>query len=191
MSNWAPIQRHLGITADGVPGAMTAAAVAKALGIIVTGTPRTIGKAGIALIQAFEGCEELQPDGRFKAYPDPGSGDEPWTIGWGSTGPDVRPGVSWTQAECDARFERDIQKYADAVSRAIGDTLTSQNMFDALVSFHYNTGAIGKATLTKLHNARDYAGAQREFAKWNKAAGHVMNGLIRRRKAEADLYGRP
>ena len=62
--------------------------------------------------------------------------------------------------------------------------------FDALVSFHYNTGAIGRATLTKLHRAGDYGGAARQFARWNRAGGRVMVGLTRRRAAEAALYRR-
>lgn len=152
---------------------------------------RAIGDAGFKLIQSFEGCEKDRPDGRFQAYPDPGSADgHPWTIGWGSTGSDVKPGTIWTQAECDARFRKDIQRYADQVSKAIGTAKTSQNQFDALVSFHYNTGAIGTATLTKKHKAGDYAGAKAEFAKWNKNAGKVMKGLVRRRAAEAELYAK-
>ena len=97
----------------------------------------------------------------------------------------------WTKAQCDARFAEDMQRYASDVSRAIGAAPTTQNQFDALVSFHYNTGAIGRATLTKLHNAGKFADAAKEFAKWNKAGGRVMAGLTRRRKAEAELYAKP
>jgi GH24 family phage-related lysozyme (muramidase) len=57
-----------------------------------------------------------------------------------------------------------------------------------LVSFHYNTGAIARATLTKKHIAGDYQGAAREFARWNRAGGRVLKGLVRRRAAEAELY---
>jgi len=156
------------------------------------GGGRKVGTKGLDLIKSFEGCEKDQPDGTFKAYPDPGSSDgHPWTIGWGSTGPDVKPGTIWTQAQCDARFEEEIRHYADAVAKAIGTTPTTQNQFDALVSFHYNTGAIAKATLTKKHNNRDYVGAKAEFARWNKNAGRVMKGLVRRRAAEAELYATP
>ena len=84
-----------------------------------------------------------------------------------------------------------MQRYADQVSRAIGTTPTTQNQFDALVSFHYNTGAIFTSTLTKKHQARDYAGARAEFGRWTKNAGLVMRGLVRRREAEAQLYSKP
>lgn len=153
-----------------------------------------IGPEGIALIKRFEGCARLRRDGLIEAYPDPASGAEPWTIGWGATGagldPETRigPGTVWTQAECDARLEVDLERYAAEVARAIGDAATTQAQFDALVSFHYNTGAIARATLTRKHCAGDHSGAAREFARWNKAAGRVMKGLIRRRAAEAALY---
>ena len=151
---------------------------------------QTIGIKGESLIKQFEGCALRRADGRFEAYPDPGTGRDPWTIGWGSTGPGIRKGVIWTQAECDARFAEHLQQFAAGVARAIGTAPTTQNQFDALVSFHYNTGAIFKATLTKRHIAGDYAGAVREFAKWDKAGGRVLAGLTRRRAAEAALYGK-
>jgi len=155
---------------------------------------RAIGPRGTALIKQFEGCARKRGDGLIEAYPDPGTGGEPWTIGWGATGADrfhggrIRPGTVWTQGQCDARLAEDLARYAADVARALGSTPTTQGQFDALVSFHYNTGAIARATLTKKHIARDYAGAAAEFARWNKAGGQVLRGLTRRREAEAALY---
>lgn len=152
---------------------------------------RGLGPDGAALIKRWEGCAKLRSDGRFEAYPDHGSVDgHPWTIGWGSTEPDVGPGTVWTQAECDARFDLDLTRYAAEVSRAIGTAPTTQHQFDALVSFHYNTGAIAKATLTRHHVAGDHAAAQAEFGKWVHNDGKVLRGLVRRRAEEAELYGR-
>ena len=151
---------------------------------------RALGHAGRALIRKWEGCARRRPDGGFEAYPDPGSVDgEPWTIGWGSTGPDIRKGTIWTQAECDARFDRDIVRYVEEVAAALGDARTTQNQFDALVSFHYNTGAVGRATLTRLHKEGRFAEAQAEFGKWIYNDGKPMDGLRHRRKDEAALYG--
>ena len=152
--------------------------------------PRRIGAAGIALIKQFEGLARLRPDGRVEAYPDPGTGGDPWTIGWGATGKGIGPGTVWTRAQCDQRLESDLVRYAMDVDRALGDAFTTQTQFDAMVSFHYNTGAIGRATLTRKHGNGDHAGAQAEFARWNRAGGRVMNGLMRRRAAEAELYGK-
>ena len=143
--------------------------------------PRTIGPDGVALIKRFEGCQ-------LSAYPDPGTGGAPWTIGWGHAGRDVTPGTRWTQAQADEQFERDLERYAADVAKALGHSPTSQRQFDALVSFHYNTGAIGRATLTRLHKAGDFAGAANEFGKWVRAGGRVLPGLVKRRAAEANLY---
>lgn len=149
---------------------------------------RAIGPDGIALIKRFEGCARLRPDGRFAAYPDPGTGGAPWTIGWGATGPGIGPGTIWTQAQCDARLEADLVRYAADVTAALAGAPTTQHQFDALVSFHYNTGAIARATLTRRHKEGDFAAAAAEFARWNRAGGRVLQGLVRRRAAEARLY---
>lgn len=150
------LDRAENLSQDSVPG--------------VPGSPsRWISPVGIALIKQFEGCASLRRDGLVEAYPDPASGGEPWTIGWGSTGRweggKIGPGTVWTLDQCNARLERDLDRYASDVARAIGDTPTSQPQFDALVSFHYNTGAIARATLTRMHIAGDFAGATEEFAR--------------------------
>ena len=147
-----------------------------------------IGPAGTALIKRFEGCARRRADGLFEAYPDPGTGGAPWTIGWGATGAEIRPGLAWSQAQCDARLTRDLARYARDVARALGTATTTQSQFDALVSFHYNTGAIATATLTKRHKAGRFAEASTEFAKWVNAGGRRLPGLVRRRAAEAALY---
>ncbi|WP_404480050.1 lysozyme [Novosphingobium sp. BL-52-GroH] len=153
-------------------------------------TGRTLGAAGAKIIKKWEGCARKLPDGRFAAYPDPGSADgKPWTSGWGSTGADVKKGVVWTQAQCDARFDAEIVTYVKQVAAFIGETPTTQNQFDALVSFHYNTGAIGKSSLGRLHKAGQYAEAQAQFGKWIYNDRKPMDGLKSRRAEEARLYG--
>lgn len=175
----APAGAAPSVTSPSAP----AAAIAPA-----PGSARRIGPVGIALIQQFESCARRRPDGSFEAYPDPGTGGAPWTIGWGATGRGIAPGLVWTQAQCDARLQRDLARFAAEVDRALGDAPASQGQFDALVSFHYNTGAIARATLTKLHCAGRHAEAAAEFGKWVHAGGKRLNGLVRRRAAEAALY---
>ena len=66
----------------------------------------------------------------------------------------------------------------------------NQNQFDALVDFSYNLG-IGnfqKSTLLKLINNKDFVGASKQFKKWNKSNGKVLNGLTNRRKEEEELF---
>jgi lysozyme len=143
--------------------------------------------AGINLIHSFEKC-------RLAAYPDPGSVDgHPWTIGWGSTGPDIKKGVVWTQQQADDRFVADLGRFERAVTELVAKSATTQHEFDALVSFAYNVGAgergLASSTLLRKHLAGDKVGAQAQFARWNKNDGKVMNGLTRRRAAEAALYG--
>jgi GH24 family phage-related lysozyme (muramidase) len=76
------------------------------------------------------------------------------------------------------------------VAAAIASAPTTQHQFDALVSFHYNTGRIGDATLTRRHIAGDHAAAGAEFGKWIHNGGKVLRGLVKRRAEEAELYGR-
>jgi GH24 family phage-related lysozyme (muramidase)/CheY-like chemotaxis protein/Tfp pilus assembly protein PilF len=144
----------------------------------------------LRLIQQFEGFGKKRPDGSAEAYPDPGTGGDPWTIGWGTTGPDVKKGVVWTQAQCDSRFRSDLERFAKKVLDLVGNAPTTQNQFDALLSFAYNVGPqnLSSSTLLKKHKAGDYRGAATEFTKWNKAAGKTLPGLVRRRAAEAELY---
>ena len=154
----------------------------------------SISEQGIALIKRFEGCAKLRTDGLVEAYPDPGTGGDPWTIGWGATGRGldgqarIGPGTVWTRAECDARLERDLKRFTREVAQILGEGPTTQAQFDALVSFHYNTGAIARATLTRRHLEGKHGDAVREFSRWNKAGGRVLKGLTRRRAAEAELY---
>jgi GH24 family phage-related lysozyme (muramidase) len=145
------------------------------------------------MIKKFEGCETKRPNGMFAAYPDPASGGDPWTIGYGTTGADVKKGVIWTQKQCDDRFAKDLPNFGAKVLSLVGSSKTSQNQFDAMVSFAYNLGtdALRTSTLLKKHKAGDYAGAQAEFGKWIHGGGKVMPGLVARRAAEAALYAKP
>lgn len=153
---------------------------------------RQLGQAGEKLIKSWESCARLRPDGRYEAYPDPGSADgRPWTIGWGATGKGIARGTIWTRAQCDARFAESIKAYVAEVDRAIGDAPTTPNQFDALVSFHYNTGAIAHATLTRLHVQGRHAEAAKAFGAWIYNNRKPMKGLVRRRAAEAKLYLTP
>src|SRR5690606_35750505 len=143
-----------------------------------------VSEDGVALIKRFEGC-------RLTAYPDPGTGGAPWTIGWGTTridGAPVTAGTTIDQAEADRLLRADLDRYATEVAAAIGPAPTTQAQFDALVSFHYNTGAIGRATLTRRHRAGDHTGAAHEFRRWTHAGGRVLPGLVGRRAEEAALY---
>ena len=159
---------------------------------MVQDTKLTLSPQGLALIRTFESCGRRLPDGSFAAYADPATGAAPWTIGWGSTGPDIAKGTVWTQAQCDARLTSDTACFAARVAILLAPAPTSQHQFDALVALAYNIGVANLAgsTLLARHKAGDYAGARAQFVRWNRAGGQVMAGLTRRRAAEAALYGR-
>lgn len=158
-------------------------ALLDALGVPGATVSRTVGKAGLDLIKSFEGLE-------LKAYPDPATGGDPWTIGYGHTGPEVKPGLIWTQAQANNAIADDVTRFADGVSKLVGAAPTTGGQFDAMVSLAYNIGLgnFKESTLLRLHKEGDYAGAAGQFIRWNKAAGKVMAGLTRRREAEAKLY---
>ncbi len=137
----------------------------------------------VELIKKFEGLE-------LTAYPDPGTGGDPWTIGWGATGPGIKKGVTWTREQADRRLEQDVKNFADGVA-AVVKVATNQNQMGALISFAYNVGlsALAGSTLLRKLNAGDYEGAKGQFARWNRAGGRVLAGLTRRRSAEAAKFG--
>ncbi|MDM4091613.1 lysozyme [Klebsiella oxytoca] len=145
-----------------------------------------ISNNGIALIKGFEGC-------RLTAYPDPGTGGAPWTIGYGWTypvdGKPIKQGMKIDQATADGLLKTGLVSYENDVLKLVKVKLT-QNQFDALVSFAYNVGsrALSTSTLLKKLNAGDIKGAADEFLRWNKAGGKEMPGLTKRRKAERDVF---
>ena len=79
-------------------------------------------------------------------------------------------------------FDDDLLKYEMDVHNAIKVPVT-QHEFDAAVSFHYNTGAIGRATWVKSLNAGDRAKAAKEIMNWTKP-----EEIIPRRQAEQRLF---
>lgn len=143
----------------------------------------------IAFIKSFEKC-------KLVAYM-PTKNDRP-TLGWGSTGRDIKMGMTWTQEQADARFDRDLAMFAAGVEHLIGGAPTNQAQFDAMVSFAYNVGldddgdgvaeGFGDSTLLKKHKSGDFKGAADQFKFWNKQKGVVLAGLTRRRGGEAAMY---
>jgi len=113
------------------------------------------------------------------------------TIGAGHTASAGAPiptsGMTISLAEAFNIFRHDLEKHERQVCNAVSEPLT-QNQFDAVVSWHFNTGRVGNATLTDKLNAADYAGAAKEFARWNKAGGRVMKGLVARRERETKIF---
>lgn len=143
-------------------------------------TRRAINADGLQIIKDSEGCV-------LRTYLDPVGIP---TIGYGSTGSHVKPGMTITQAQAEELLRSDLRRFEDYVAQHCAPA--TDNQFSAMVSLAFNIGegALDSSTLRRKHMAKDYAGAQTEFARWNKAGGRVLPGLVKRRAKEAALYGK-
>ena len=137
-----------------------------------------IGQRGINLIKQFEALG-------LEAYRCPAG---VWTIGYGHTR-GVKPGDVIDKQKAEQLLSEDLREAETVVGRECPGI--NQNQFDALVSFVFNcgTGNFQKSTLLKCVKANpENVNIRYEFSRWNKSKGMILAGLIRRRKAEADLY---
>lgn len=110
-----------------------------------------------------------------------------WTVGIGHTASAGAPDPAMKRGEYSITeimdiFAADIRKFEEGVRKAFTVPLT-QAQFDAALSFHFNTGAIGRATWVKKFNAGDIVGAKKSFMNWRKPAE-----IIPRRRKERDLF---
>ena len=137
-----------------------------------------ISKEGLALIKKFEGC-------KLESYK---CAAGVWTIGYGST-KGITEGMSISQEEADNLLLEDVAVFEDNVLDAVTMPL-SQHQFDALVSWTFNLGGanLKASTMLKKLNAGEYEEVPAQMKRWNKAGGKVLQGLIRRREAEALLF---
>src|SRR3990167_3050471 len=147
----------------------------------------------ISLVKESEGC-------KFEAYLDPIG---IWTIGYGKTSC-VEEGMTCIEEQAEDWLKDDLQVAANIVNSIVKVPL-NQNQFDALCDFVYNVGP-GKpgkkqgfvclkngqpSTMLRKLNAGDYAGAAGQFRYWINAGGMKLNGLVKRRKKEEELFNTP
>jgi lysozyme len=137
-----------------------------------------ISKEGLSLIKKFEGCE-------LEAYK---CAAGVLTIGYGST-KGVKEGDTITQEEADKLLLHEMNEYEGYINDAVTVDL-KQNQFDALVSWVFNLGPanLKASTMLKVLNNKEYDDVPAQIKRWNKAGGKVLQGLIRRREAEALLF---
>lgn len=142
------------------------------------------------LIKPFEGYHKKLPNGGCRAYPDPGTGGHPWTIGYGSTGPRINKDTVWEYEQAEKALDEHIIYFLSNVLRMSPKlAYTEPRRLAAVISFAYNCGLRNYqiSTFKKRVDAEDWVGAAHEIKRWNKAAGRVLPGLTRRRAAEAEL----
>lgn len=136
---------------------------------------------GIDLIKLFEGC-------KLKSYKCPAG---VWTIGYGNTyyldGSKVLMGQKISQIEADMLMLKLLPKYEATVIKNIKVTV-NQNQFDALVSFCWNCGS--SQALFRLVNqkATDEVIYDWWINHYVTGGGKLLQGLINRRRKEADLF---
>ncbi len=143
----------------------------------------------LKIIREFEGC-------RLEAYPDPGTGGEPITIGWGSTRIDGRPvklGDTITQQSADQLLQNEVEHIARELLKLLPPAAAwAGHRVAALVSWAYNVGlgAVGESTLREriLNQENPAVVVREELPRWDKADGQVLAGLTRRRAAEVRLF---
>ena len=137
-----------------------------------------ISEEGLSLIKKFEGCE-------LKAYR---CAANVLTIGYGST-KGVTEDMEITKEEAESILKEEMHEYEGYVNDMVKVPL-KQNQFDSIVSWVFNLGSgnLSSSTLLKKLNNSEYDEVPAQIKRWNKAGGKVLDGLIRRREAEALLF---
>jgi len=145
---------------------------------IIKGSNMKISEEGKALIKKFEGC-------KLEAYLCPA---EKWTIAYGRI-KNVKEGDTCTQEQAEKWLNEELVEYEEYVENLVEVPL-SQCQFDALVAWTYNLGPsnLSSSTMLKCLNKTEFERVPSEIKRWNKAGGEVLDGLIRRREAEAMLF---
>ena len=139
-----------------------------------------ISQRGIDLIKGFEGCVLHA----YKCTPS----EEYYTIGYGHYGADVKPDQTITKTIAEVMLRDDLIKYETLVNIYSGYNF-NQNEYDALVSFAYNIGSIKQLTKDGTRTKAEIANAMLLYT--HDSAGNELEGLVRRRKAEHDLFIEP
>ena len=137
-----------------------------------------ISEEGISLIKHFEGCG-------LEAYQDSVG---IWTIGYGTI-KGVKEGDQINQDEAEHLLQEEMPEYEGYINEMVNVPL-EQNQFDALCSWVFNLGPnnLKSSTLLKVLNESKYDEVPEQIVRWNKAGGQVLQGLVKRRQAEANMF---
>jgi GH24 family phage-related lysozyme (muramidase) len=164
-----------------------------------------IGPGGLDLIKSFEELilyvyDDLVPKKKIngKLQNPEWDGSKPkgtLTIGYGHTNAAADPtkikqDLRITEPQADTILDNDLDPCEADVNRLVKVELT-QNQFDALCSFQFNTGLLKTSTLLKKLNAGNEAAVPAELMRFTKSKGKELAGLVRRRKAEVALWNQP
>lgn len=124
----------------------------------------TIRPELIADLKRDEGCV-------LHAYPDPLTHADPWTIGYGHTGPEVHKGLLWTQADADNALRHDAQKHAEELVKSLPWVINLDPIRqDVLFNMAFNMGVKG---LLKFKNTLAFI----QIGKYKNAASNMLASL--------------
>ena len=141
-----------------------------------------ISNKGLNLIKDFEGCV-------LNAYKCPAG---VWTIGVGHTGKvdgkKICSGMKISEEKAMELLKKDVEKFETHVMKFNTTYKWNQNQFDAMVSFAFNIGSI---TALTNNGKRTIAEISAKIPAYNKAGGQTLQGLVRRRAAEKELFDTP
>jgi lysozyme len=144
----------------------------------------------IDFVKLREGRATDNHDGTVTAYWDVAG--QVYTIGYGTTGPDIVQGLVWTYAQCDAAL---LAKLTQARQELLALTPSSvvwpAGAQDALTDFVYNEGSgnYQGSTVRKCVDNGDWDGVRRHLLDWEFAGGKRLGGLVTRREGEAAMIG--
>ena len=190
MTGVAPAASRSGPSSGASPAAPAAAAPADSRRE-VSPSPESALQPAVQLIAQFEGFVD-------HAYPDPASGGEPWTIGYGFTtldGRPVRPGDRLDQAQAELLLAQGVQACAAHLAGRIpywGEMAADQHC--ALISFAWNLGQdfygdeADFATISRVLRQHDWSAVPEALCLYINPGSSVSAGLLRRRQAEGALW---
>ena len=137
-----------------------------------------ISEDGLELIKKFEGCETT-------AYQDSVG---VWTIGFGHT-KGVEEGQTCSIEDAESMLADEMDEYEGYINNMVKVDL-QQHEFDALVAWVYNLGPtnLGESTMLKVLNGGQFDRVPDEMNRWTRAGGEILEGLVRRRQAEALMF---
>ena len=132
------------------------------------------------LIKKYEGL-------RLHAYPDPGTHNSPYTIGYGHTG-NVKLGTVITQTQADLYLINDLQRFNRHVDLNTPATINSRK-FDALVSLSYNCGYVVRNNIKKFIYSNDNRKLKLSWLSYCHSGRTYLRGLYNRRVGEVNYAG--
>ncbi|KAJ1846830.1 hypothetical protein IWW55_001785 [Coemansia sp. RSA 2706] len=149
-----------------------------------------VNQATLNLIEEFEG---------FVAKPSPDPIGLP-TVGYGhlckqKNCAEISFKFPLTKANAVSLLQADIHAFTRCLDSYINKAKLNENQWGALASWTFNVGCgnVKSSSLVKRLNAGENPNtvASQELPKWNKGGGKVLPGLVRRRKAEVNLFQTP